>query len=120
MKYLLSCMAIPFLFITSCNHHEASPHCQISATVKDFSGIGGCGFVFVLDDGTKLEPYRVMMCGTPPLPKEVTDDPLFNFQFADGKRVKINYEKMEGMASTCMVGDIVKITCIADVGLIEK
>jgi len=88
---------------------------SVLATIKDLTGLDGCGFVFELNDGSKLEPLRLMFCGTPPIPQEVTEDPLYNFQFVDGKRVRISYEEVPDAASICMVGKIVKITCIEEV-----
>lgn len=84
------------------------------ATVRDLTGLDGCGFVFELNDGTRLEPMRLMFCGTPPLPEEVTEDPLYDFQFVDGKQVRIGYEEIQDVASICMVGKIVRITCIEE------
>jgi hypothetical protein len=103
----------------SCKKEEAIKRsgCAIPATVRDLTGLDGCGFVFELEDGTRLEPLRIGYCGTPPLPKEVTEDPLYNFAFADGKKVKIEYEKTESV-SICMVGQTVKITCITEEGII--
>jgi hypothetical protein len=115
-------MKAALLFITvlavsfSCKKEEAikKSGCAIPATVRNFTGLDGCGFVFELEDGTRLEPLRSGYCGTPPLPKEVTEDPLYNFTFADGKKVKIEYEKTESV-SICMVGQTVKITCITEI-----
>jgi hypothetical protein len=85
----------------------------VEATVRDLTGLDGCGFVFELKDGTRLEPYRILLfCGTPPLPKEVTEDPLYQFEWIDGKRVKIGYDVLTDGVSICMVGPMVKITCI--------
>lgn len=87
---------------------------SVIATVRDLTGLDGCGFVFELNDGTRLAPMRLLYCGTPPLPKEVTEDPLYDFQFVDGKQVRIGYEEIQDVASICMVGKIVKITCIEE------
>jgi hypothetical protein len=54
-------------------------------------------------------------CGTPPLPKEITENPLYNFQWIDGQKVRIAYEEIPDAASICMVGKIVKITCLQEV-----
>jgi hypothetical protein len=117
-------MKAALLFITvllvsfSCKKENSiakKPKCPTSATVRNLTGLlDGCGFVFELADGTRLEPVLLYYCGTPPLPKEVTEDPLYNFVFADGKKVKIGYEKMESV-SICMVGQTVKITCITEI-----
>lgn len=85
-----------------------------AATIKDMTGLDGCGFVLELEDGTILEPLRVFMCGTPPLPDKMPYDPLNNFPMIDGKKVLINYEVVQDAASICMAGTVVKITCIKE------
>lgn len=112
MKKLIILLVIGFAFL-QCNDDD-SP-CSIPATVRDLTGLDGCRFVFELEDGTRLEPViPVNFCGTPPLPKEITEDPLYEFEFVDGKKVLIAYEKT-GSMSICMVGPTVKITCIREV-----
>jgi hypothetical protein len=92
---------------------------SVFATVRDLTGLDGCGFVFELADGTKLQPQMLGYCGTPPLPKEVTENPLYNFQFIDGKQVRIGFEEVTDAMSICMVGKVVKITCIEAITLSE-
>jgi hypothetical protein len=94
--------------------------CSTPATVVDLRKLDGCGYVFVLEDGTRLEPFRVFMCGTPPVPENQQKDPLQNFEFVDGKKVFIGYEKLDSMASVCMVGPIVKITCISETEVVTQ
>jgi len=115
MKKLLLFFIVGFTFV-QCNDDDKSS-CSTSATVRDLTGLDGCGFVLELEDGTRLEP-RVLLpfCGTPPIPKEITEDPLYGFEFVDGKRVKISYEETGDM-SICMVGPVVKITCIEEVSI---
>ncbi|HEY0652315.1 MAG TPA: hypothetical protein VGD65_04265 [Chryseosolibacter sp.] len=93
---------------------DATPVCEVRATVRDMRGLDGCNFVFELEDGTRLDPYVTGYCGTPPLPKEITEDPLYNFEFIDGKKVKISYQVMADMATVCMTGTPVKITCLTE------
>jgi hypothetical protein len=101
------------LFFTCADEDSLEASCSVPATVKDLTGLDGCGFVFELEDGTRLQPFRIGYCGTPPLPKGITEDPLYNFQFEAGKKVFIEYEPAEG-ASICMAGQLVKITCIRE------
>jgi len=116
-KVLLAFVTTLLLF-SSCEDEEinkADCDSPVSATLRDFTGLDGCGFVFELEDGTRLEPVRIMLfCGTPPLPKEVTEDPLYGFEFVDGKKVKIGYKEWEDSVSICMAGPIVKINCIEE------
>lgn len=103
------------LSLASCSEEgESAPVCSTPATVRDLSNLDGCGWVFELSDGTRLIPQRMMFCGTPPLPKEVTEDPLYQFDYVDGKQVLINYEIIPDVATICMSGELAKITCISD------
>lgn len=115
---VLLVFVVTLLLFSSCEDEQISKadcDAPVSATVRDLTGLDGCGFVFELEDGTRLEPVRlVYFCGTPPLPKEITEDPLYSFEFVDGKKVKIGYKECEDCASICMVGPIVKITCIEE------
>ena len=114
---ILLVFAAALITFTSCDEEISKADCDapVRATVRDLTGLDGCGFVFELEDGTRLEPKRILLfCGTPPLPKEVTEDPLFNFEFVDGKNVRIGYEECDDCTSICMTGPIVKITCIED------
>jgi hypothetical protein len=109
---LLSTMVLA----VSCDDRmQAECEDAVLATVKDLSGLDGCGFLFELADGTRLEPQRLFFCGTPPLPKEVTEDPLYNFEFVEGKQVRIGFVEVTDAVSICMAGRIVKITCIEEI-----
>jgi len=110
------------LFAAACEEDPLRVSCNqgVFATIKDLSGLDGCGFVFELADSTRLEPHRLLYCGTQPLPKEVTEDPLFNFDFVDGKRVKIGFDEIPDATSICMVGKVVKIKCIEELTLITE
>lgn len=120
MKMGFTCtliLALGSMFaITACDNDTMTTSCTIPATVRDLSGLDGCGFVFELEDGTRLIPvWDVGWCGTPPLPKEVTNDPLYAFEFADGKKVLIGYAERNDIVTTCMAGPTVKITCLKEV-----
>lgn len=117
MKKLFILMMV---IVSACSKETVkTSNCTVEATVRDLTGLDGCGFVFELNDGTKLEPRILMYCGTPPIAPEVTNDPLYNFQFVEGKKVKISYEQVEG-ASICMVGPMVKITCLTELSAPEN
>ncbi len=121
--YKVGLILTVMLLVSSCKKEEIieKDACTTFATVKDLSGLDGCGFIFELEDGSKIIPIRLFFCGTPPLTTEVIDDPLLNFVFEDGKKVKIGYQEIEtGMVTTCMVGKLAKITCIEMVGSSEE
>jgi len=116
--YIAPLLFILSLLFTNCKDEQPiviTCDNAVLATVKDLTGLDGCGFVFELADGTKLEPQMLFYCGTPPLPKEVTENPLDDFQWVDGKQVRIAYEEIPDAASICMAGKIVKITCLEEV-----
>lgn len=112
MKYPVYILFL--LCMASCSKETIQTNdCNTEATIRDLTGLDGCGIVFELKDGTRLEPLRLLVCGTPPLPEEVTQDPLFNYNLDDGKKVKISYYQTKA-PSICMAGPTVKITCIKD------
>ena len=121
-------LIIPFLLIAtllswSCEDEKiTNDSCDdgVVATVKDLTGMDGCGFVFELSDGSRLEPQMLLYCGTPPLPTEVTESPLYNFQWVEGKVVRIKYEEISNGVSICMVGKVVKITCLQEITTQEE
>ena len=123
MKTLLSTLLFLSTSVTfwCCEEDMMTVSCDnaVLATVKDLSGLDGCGFVFEVADGTRLEPQMLGYCGTPPLPREVTENPLYNFQWVDGKQVRIGFEEIPDAISICMVGKIVKITCIEEINTTE-
>lgn len=118
MLKFLSYTFLTLILLTGCaddDIQQTEPEdCSTLATIKDLSGLDGCGFVFELEDGSRLEPLRVFMCGTPPLPDEMPSDLLHDFPMIDGKKVLINYEVIPHATSICMAGTVVKITCIQE------
>ena len=107
---------ILLLFLTSllgCYNEQISD-CNAVGTVRDLTGFDGCSFVIELPNGNRLEPERQFYCGTPPLPKEITEDPLYNFELRDGQRIHFSYVKTN-RPSICMVGPTVKILCIEEI-----
>lgn len=113
MKNFLALLLI--LVLSQCTEEDVQKTCSTRATVRDLTGLDGCGFVFELEDGIRIEPVKTytLMCGTPPLPKEVTGDPLFSFDFVEGKKVLISYQLAES-GSYCMAGLPAKITCLSE------
>lgn len=83
--------------------------CGTEATVVDLTGLDGCGLVFELADGTRLEPEQRVYIKAPT--KE--EDPLYYFDLKAGQHVKINYTETD-LASICMTGKVVFVTCITE------
>jgi hypothetical protein len=67
------------------------------ATLQDYTGLDGCRWVIKLKDGTVLEPINLEE---------------FSLQPIDGLPVWVEY-KTEPLASICMVGETVRVTCIS-------
>ena len=84
--------------------------CATEATVVDMTGLDGCGLMFELADGTRLEPERRTYVQAPTL----EEDPLYHFDLKAGQVVKINWQESPGLASICMAGPIVFMTCITE------
>jgi len=116
MKNIILLVLLAALF-TMCTEKEVEQTgCSVPATVRDLTGLDGCGWVFELNDGTVLEPYwQWGWCGTPPQPEGAVEDPLFDFEYENGKTVFIGYEPLTmEIATTCMADQLVKITCIRE------
>ncbi|TPG66507.1 hypothetical protein [Hymenobacter nivis] len=82
---------------TACHRGPSAAACGTPATVRDLSGLDGCGKVLELADGTRLLPAGPAWQG---------------FAAADGQRVTIAYTPLAGVMTTCMAGKSVTITCI--------
>lgn len=114
MKRLILITATFILSAWQCSDDAIKPNqCAIPATIRDLTGLDGCGWVFELEDGSRLEPVDIFRCGTPPVPEDQPEDVLANFELVDGKRVMISYTEIDAV-SACMVGKMVTITCISE------
>ena len=90
--------AVIFILFFSLNCGDEETACDIKATLRDYAGLDGCGFVLVLEDGEVLEMG------------DFDEEP--GFKFNDGMKVSISYEEMLDIGSICMVGPIVRIMCM--------
>ena len=107
-----------FLLLFQCQDQGGLPRlghgCSEEATVVDLTGLDGCGLVFELKDGTRLNPLRLTYI-QPPRPDE---DPIFYYEMKAGARVKIGYrDPDEPYGDVCMAARIVFITCIEPLGI---
>ncbi|UOQ96378.1 hypothetical protein MUN81_14105 [Hymenobacter sp. 5317J-9] len=96
------------VLLTSCKKADTEPDdkivicygypgaCDTPATVRDLSGLDGCGKVLELANGKRLEPHGTAWN---------------SFPSANGQHVVIGYVPA-GSVSICMVGQPVEITCI--------
>ena len=73
--------------------------CNLTGTVRDYTGLDGCRYLIELDNGTRLEPIL----------KDT------GFYFYDNQRVRLSYIERPDMMSICMAGIIAEITCIEEI-----
>lgn len=69
-------------------------------TVKDLSGLDGCKWVILTDEGTRVNPTNIAD---------------FNINLKDGMRVYIEYVMLDGVMTTCMSGKVSKLTLLEEV-----
>ncbi|OON68635.1 hypothetical protein [Hymenobacter sp. CRA2] len=96
LHLLLPAVALMLTAFSCQNADSPAPDCQTPSTIRDLTGLDGCGYVLVLDNGQRLEPHG---------------DVWQAYAKHDGERVTINYEE-EPSPSICMVGAGVKLNCI--------
>jgi hypothetical protein len=96
--FLISIIVVFGLY--SCKIVEKLP-CEnaVEAKLVKLQGLDGCGWVIQLEDGSKLEPLNLNG---------------FEIKKKNNKEIWVTYEDTQGLMSICMVGPIVKITCISE------
>ena len=82
--------------IASCTPKTSTEGCTTEGTIRDMTGLDGCGFLIELDNGTKLNPVEYT---------------VKSFNFEDGQHIRFGYEAVD-MMNVCMAGQTVKITCL--------
>ena len=91
MKKILLFTALSFINFSCSKKHEG----MTKATIKDYTGLDGCGMLIVLENGVEIEPSN-----------------LNNFSstvsISDGQKIWVKYHEIGG-ASICMVGPTVEI-----------
>ena len=100
MKYL-----VIFVFLFGCvaskNKAVEKMNCDTVGTVKDFSGLDGCGFLIELENGDLLNPAIIKG----------------GFEMEDKQVVSFSYVVMEDLMGICMREKYqVEITCIRELG----
>jgi hypothetical protein len=91
MKKIILFSALGFLVFSCSKSHEG----MTKATLKDYTGLDGCGMVIELENGDAIEPTNLTEFSS-------------SVSIADGQKVWVNYHEVE-LASICMVGPIVQI-----------
>jgi len=96
-KIIFGALSLSALLITSCGKDTGGCVGGEKAVVKDFTDSDTCGIVFQLEDGTKLEPTNLAE--------------FSGMTFENGDLLWVSYKDASG-ASTCGIGEIVKMKCI--------
>ena len=98
MHNLISTLLLVSFLTISCNKKTNQSNCPDYkyGTVVDMNGLDGCGFNIRLDNGTILEPTNL------------DKYPKLNI---NNKRIQFTYKDIDNMASICMVGPMIEITC---------
>jgi len=95
MKTLL--LLFSFFLLLSCGD-EGDCKKSIHVKLKNLTGLDGCAWVLLKDDGKYLE---------------VQNFDEYEFEFIEGKEYHVSYELTDG-GSICMVGEMVKVTCMSE------
>ena len=97
MRYIILFITLFFIAFTCKDDIPTLCENGVPAKITDLTGLDGCSFVVELESGERLEPLNL-------------GD--FNIELVDSLEVTVSYEKVPDMASICMVGKIVRITCL--------
>jgi hypothetical protein len=98
LHHIVIILLLPVLFF-SCKETDTTKPNAVAATLSNYTGLDGCGWVIKLENGEVLEPANL---GS------------FAIELIEGKKVWITYTEMQDVASICMVGPIVTIDAIWD------
>jgi len=93
------------LFNSSCENTNNNSDVYKEGTLKDLSGLDGCGWIIELNNNTKLEPINLN---------------LFDLELVENKKVEIKYIKRTDLGSFCMVGQIIEIEEIKNIKKIKS
>ncbi len=94
---IISTLFTMLLVVGCCKPPEDTP-CENGqvVTLKDFTGLDGCGFVLILADSTVVEPTNLNAFVSTPI---------------DGQSVSVSFHEVNTF-SICMVGPMVEIDCL--------
>ena len=97
MRTLIFVLLLPLFFGCKTKPSPEGKTCEVLGTVKDFSGLDGCGLLIEIGDGGLLNPVK--------LPDGA--------ELKANQAVRFNYKKLEDMMSSCMREQaFVEITCL--------
>ena len=88
------------LFVWSCKTKSGIPEgCDTVGTVKDYTGLDGCGLLIELENGDLFNPVTIKG----------------DFQLQNGQVISFGYKKLEDVMSICMREKAqVEISCVVE------
>lgn len=100
LVYKIFLVLLVVVSISACKTTKVSP-CEggVEAKLVNLSGMDGCSWALELEDGSRLEILNL---------KE------FDIKKRNNKKVWVSYEDTEGFVSICMIGPIVRVTCLTE------
>lgn len=96
MKKIIIFSILSFLIFSCSKSHEG----MTKATIKDYTGLDGCGIVIELENGTTIEPGNITAFSS-------------SVSISDGQKVWVKYHET-GAMSICMVGPTVEIDAMEE------
>ncbi|MDR4988416.1 MAG: hypothetical protein RG741_06215 [Bacteroidales bacterium] len=90
---------MPLLVLTACPDEKCED--GVRGMLLDYSGLDGCQWIIELESGERLEPVNLHE---------------FSLELKDGLPVSLSYTVAEDMISICMVGKMIRISCITTDG----
>lgn len=97
--FVISLIACGVVTFTACNKNNGCPNSSDKVIVRDFSDTDSCGFVFELEGGDKLEATNL------------SEFP--GIEYEEGMLLWLDSKPASG-ASTCGLGEIVRIKCVSE------
>ncbi len=99
MRFIIFLLATVHLWSCCAPKNASQDDCNVPGTVRDFSGLDGCGLLIELDNGDLLNPAV--------LPQGVS--------LSAGQRISFSYKVLPDQLSVCMSEKaIVEITCLKE------
>src|SRR5690606_3024005 len=96
--FILGLVGLGLFGLAACNKNNGCPNNSEKGKIRDFTS-DSCTFLIQLEDGTKLEPTNL------------SEYPYVNLE--EGQLVWVKYKPASG-ASTCGLGDIVRLKCLSE------
>lgn len=96
-RFLIFLAFVSIILCASCNsNHECEK--GITGTIINTSSLDGCQWIIELENGEKLQAVNLTS---------------FEIELKDGMKISLIYKKIEDVATICMKGIVVELTCLS-------